>query len=633
VCGITGFCDFTLSSSEEILFGMTNELVHRGPDDAGIDFREDVAQVGLGHRRLSILDLSSAGHQPMVSFCNKFVIAYNGEIYNYKEIASELQNLGVKFKSSTDTEVILEAFKKWGVHSVDRFRGMFAYVIYDLEKQQLFAFRDRAGVKPFFFYFNEGLFLFSSEMKALHCHPGFRTEISNRALAWYFQLGYVPAPLSIFQHTKKLLPGHFLKLEINSKKLSINKYWDIYDYFSRPKLTLSLQEAAEQLEVLFEESFEYRMVSDVPVGIFLSGGYDSSMVTSLLQKKRSEKLKTFTIGFEDNDLDEAPVAKQIADYLGTDHTEYYCSNHDASNIVPLLSKFYDEPMADPSSIPTFLVSKIAGGDVKVVLSADGGDEHFAGYARYEAYLDKVNTLKQYPAWKKISLNFLNKGFKHIGLNGQIRNKISVGYGILNQNSIQNYTTLVSKHLSDTRVKSLLNLNFLDISDTYFDQQNFISGECDPLDQMLALDYKTYLCDNILVKLDRATMAVGIEGREPLLDHKISEFVAQLPSSYKYYQSTSKYLIKQITHKYIPKRLLDRPKQGFSPPINKWLFNDFKAELDELSSQDYLDQQGIFNQQLIQQIKNKAYKEGHYLYVRIMWSFFVFQLWYQQWMEK
>lgn len=385
MCGIAGFVDFESSSNEDVLNKMTLSLQHRGPDGQGIYFKETAAaQIGLGHRRLSIIDLSECGSQPM--HYNGLHIIFNGEVYNFAEIRLELEKKGHQFTGHSDTEIILHAYQEWGIDTIQQWKGMFAVVIYDENKNELIAIRDRAGVKPFYYYWQDGLFLFASELKAFAQHPNFKKEIDPSAVASFLQYGYVSFPHCIYKNTFKLPAAQVLKLDLNTQQLSTIRYWNVYDYYNKPKMDMGFDEAMKETETILQKAFNYRMVADVPVGVFLSGGFDSSCVTALLQKDSTEKIKTFTIGATDESLDEAPYAKQIAEHLGTEHTEYYCTPKEALDIIPELPYYYDEPFADSSAIPTILVSRLAREKVTVALSADAGDEIFAGYNRYDYLL-------------------------------------------------------------------------------------------------------------------------------------------------------------------------------------------------------------------------------------------------------
>ena len=381
MCGIAGFCDFKNTLSEEVLSNMTRTLAHRGPDSEGYKvINESNFRLGLGHRRLSILDLSEKGNQPFVR--HGISIVFNGEIYNFKEIRQELTQIGYTFDSDTDTEVIIAAYKAWGMDSIKKFIGMFAYALYDQALSALFLVKDRVGVKPLYYYFDNQTFLFASELKAFHQNPAFKKEIDYDALALYLQYSYIPTPYCIFKNTHKIRPGHYLKFNLANKSFQEIKYWDVNDAYNHPKLSISFEEAVEETDRLLTSAFNYRMVADVPVGVFLSGGYDSSAVTSILQKNRTEKIKTFTIGFHEAKFNEATEAKKIAEYLATDHTEYYCTAQDAINVFHQLPSVYDEPFADNSVVPTILVSQLARKSVTVALSGDGGDEIFAGYNKF-----------------------------------------------------------------------------------------------------------------------------------------------------------------------------------------------------------------------------------------------------------
>ncbi|MFM2325998.1 MAG: hypothetical protein RIR31_200, partial [Bacteroidota bacterium] len=401
MCGISGFLDFNKKTGRDTLEKMNRMLAHRGPDGEGYGmYNADTATVGLGHRRLSIIDLTEGGSQPQTY--QSLHITFNGEIYNYAEIKTQLEQKGHQFNSHSDTEVILHAYSEWGSAALQQFIGMFAFVIYDEANKKLFACRDRAGVKPFFYYWKDGLFLFGSELKAIVQHPAFEKEINIDAVAAYMQYAYVPTPHCIYNNTWKLKPGHFLEINVAAHTLLTHQYWNVYDAYNKPILNISLPDAITQTKKVLTSAFQYRMVSDVPVGVFLSGGYDSACVTALLQANNTEKIKTFTIGVPDAGLNEAPFAKEIAAHLGTDHTEYYCTQKEALEIVPQLPFFYDEPFADSSAIPTTLVSKIAREKVTVALSADAGDEIFAGYNRYDYITRFGKKLQNIPGFMRKS---------------------------------------------------------------------------------------------------------------------------------------------------------------------------------------------------------------------------------------
>ena len=631
MCGIAGFCDFSKKSSNNILKNMTDVLHHRGPDDSGYFWDEnDYSQIALGHRRLSILDLSAHGHQPM-SFEHLDVV-FNGEVYNFKEIKKELLELGYAFYSDSDTEVILKSYHQWGIKAVDRFNGMFAITIYDKKANKLVFIRDRAGVKPFYYYKKDSLILFSSELKSFHKHPVFQKEINKSSLSLYLQFGYIPEPHSIFKNTYKLKAGNYIEIDLKSQNFKEIKYWDVVDFYNKPKLDISQDEAIEKTEELLKSSFEYRMVSDVPVGVFLSGGYDSSVVTAILQNQRSEKLNTFTIGFKEKGFDEAPYAKQVAKYLGTNHTEYYCTQKDALEIIPKLCEMYDEPFGDSSAIPTTLVSQLARKYVTVSLSADGGDEIFAGYSKYTTTMQYFNKFNSVPNSIKSIVRFGmdNINPKHIPILNKTYNfatryeKINAILKAKNSVEAMKYT---SEYFTKKERDKLLKAGFDDLS-TNFDIK--VANTNDEINQMLAIDYKTYMVDDILTKVDRATMSVSLEGREPLLDYRLIEFVSQLPSNLKYKNGDKKWLLKQITHKYLPKKMMDRPKQGFGVPLTEWFRDELKEYFMVYLDEKRIEKEGLFDSKEIVKLRD-SYLLGNKENVQKLWFLLMFEMWYEKWM--
>jgi asparagine synthase (glutamine-hydrolysing) len=624
MCGISGFCDFKKKSNKQTLVKITDVLHHRGPDDSGYSFyQNNYAHVGLGHRRLSILDLSTHGHQPMAY--KSLDVVYNGEVYNFKEIRAELEKFNYTFESDSDTEVILKAYHKWGIKAVDKFNGMFAISIYDKENEKLVFIRDRAGVKPFYYYWENDLFLFASELKSFYEHDDFKKDIDLDSVALFLQMGYVPQPHSIFKNTYKLKAGHYLELDIKTSKLEVKKYWDVIDFYNMPKLNISEDEAIVQTEELLKSSFEYRMVSDVPVGVFLSGGYDSSVVTALLQHGRKEKLKTFTIGFYEEKYNEAHHAKKVSEYLGTEHTEYYCTQKEAIDIIPTLSEFYDEPFADVSAVPTILVSKIAKEKVTVSLSADGGDEIFGGYNKYMSNLEKQSQImSNLKIFGNKNLNNIARYVQNSGLRKDafFENKVAklcFEDSIELQKLIPYFSTPVSneKLIKGYQYKKMK---------TSFDDIEKLDNSLDSFDKMFAIDYKTYMIDDVLHKVDRATMSVSLEGREPLLDHRIIEFVSRLPSDVKIKNADKKWLLKQITHKYLPKEIMDRPKMGFGIPVDEWLKNELKDYVEEYLS---LENESVLDGKELENIK-RLFFLGRVNY-QLVWNILIFQMWYKRWM--
>lgn len=630
MCGITGFCDFNRKLTKENLSKANEQLHHRGPDSGDVAFFDaGNAAVGLGHRRLSILDISENGSQPMYSDDKGVVIILNGEVYNFKEIRKELISLGYQFHSDSDTEVIIKAYQQFGIESVNKFIGMFAYAIYDIKKQEIYLLRDRPGVKPLYYYYKDGCLLFGSELKALYAYPSFQKEINDKAVTLFFKYGYIRAPHTIFKNTFKIQPGHYVKIDIRKQQVTDHKYWDVIDYYNKPKLNISEEDALDEVEKLFISAFQYRMVSDVPVGVFLSGGYDSSVVSAILQANSTQKIKTFTIGFHEKKWDEAPFAKQIAAHIGTDHNEYYCTTKEAQDIFPLLADIYDEPFGDSSGIPTTLVSRFARKQVTVSLSADGGDEIFAGYTKYH-HQAKINRyIKNSPDL----LLSMAKGVSNVSLKLvpalKKVHKVERVNELLSTYKTTGLTDIYNRHLNYKDISELLPK--YDDSVGLLDDIGEVNNENDYINKILAQDYRSYMVDDILTKVDRATMSIALEGREPLLDHRIIEFVSQLPSSLKYNNGTTKYLLKKIVHKYIPREIMDRPKAGFSIPMFEWLTTDLKDHLYYYINEKQFNKHGLLDVKKAMTIR-KEFLEGRKGRETPIWLLLMFQMWWDRWME-
>ncbi len=633
MCGISGIIDFNKKSSVDILQKMNRTMLHRGPDGEGYSFDNlKDAQVGLGHRRLSIIDLSEAGTQPM--HYNNYSILLNGEVYNYVEIKETLINAGHTFVSTSDTEVVLHAYIEWGTACLEKFVGMFAIIIVDKTKNEIFGCRDRAGVKPFFYYWHNDLFLFTSELKAFHQHPNFEKKINNAAVATYLQYGYINAPHCIFEHCHKLKPGHFFKIDLSTKAFSIQQYWNVYDCYNKPKLDVSFEEAKKETEKILTKAFQYRMVADVPVGVFLSGGYDSTSVAALIQKNTTEKLKTFTIGVEDEKLNEAPFAKEIANKLGTDHTEYYCTEKDILKLVNDLPFYYDEPFADSSAMPTMLVSKMAREKVTVALSADAGDEIFAGYNRYdyiEKYLGKIKNIPT-PLRKVLSKGltiFPPEKIPFIGKDPLITHRLKKINDLLSSTDIKTVMENITAGIDKADIKKLMLNNFVDCK-TAHTSSELLPEFFENITYMMAVDYQTYLPDDIMQKVDRASMSASLEGREPFLDQHVIEWAARLPSNYKYNKGVKKYILKEIVHQYVGKEIMERPKMGFAIPITKWLQHDLKEIVEYYLSPQKIQAYQILNETEVTKYKNQFYTGKTELVTKI-WYILMFQMWCEKWM--
>ncbi|RXJ90613.1 asparagine synthase (glutamine-hydrolyzing) [Arcobacter sp. CECT 8983] len=632
MCGIVGFLD--KEENIDVINDMLEIQSYRGPDDSGTFF-DGKSGVHFGHNRLSIQDLTSHGHQPFISDCKNYVIVFNGEVYNFKTIKIELKNLGYKFISNSDTEVMLYSYKQWGIKCIDKFIGMFAFSILDKLQNKLFLVRDRAGVKPLYYYIHENEFIFSSEIKSFHKHPKFKKEQNLEVLPYFFQFGYIPAPYTIFKNCFKLEAGHYLELKIDNLEFKITKYWYVNDFYLKEKINKEEDQIIEDIENILDDAINLRMVSDVPVGVFLSGGYDSSLVASILAKKQGKKINTFTIGFDDEKYNEAKHAKTIAEYLATNHTEYYMKNSDMLNLVEKLPFYYDEPFGDSSALPTMIVSKMARQSVTVALSADGGDEAFCGYSKYF---------------------FLNK-FQNIFSNSFKREVLKTGLNLINSNSIEYINEKLPKNLKQTNIKDKYNkfkraINSDSLEEMFENASSYVNkkeikkflsiskneklfkkwqniGNIEFLNQMMAIDYKLFMNDDVLTKVDRATMSVSLEGREPLLDHRIIEYMARVPLNIKYKNNQGKYLLRQILYKYLPKNLVDKPKSGFTIPLNDWLRDELRTMVDKYICINKLDDK-IFDISEIMKIKEQFYN-GKNLGTQI-WLILMYQMWKEKWLD-
>lgn len=620
MCGIAGFYDVDKRSDLKDLQNITDVLNHRGPDDKGYFFEsKSHFNIGLGHRRLSIQDLSSLGHQPMRF--EHLSISYNGEVYNFKEIRETLVELGYTFQSDSDTEVILKAFHKWDLEALQRFNGMFSIALFDHQTDQLFLIRDRIGVKPLYYYIQNKTIVFASELKSILNYPNFEKAINWEALYLYLYHGYIAAPQSIFKNVYKLKPGHYLK--IDNGETELKSYWNLQEKFTQRKVRehISESDALEELNQLVTSSVNYRMISDAPIGAFLSGGYDSSLVSAIMQKSSSNPIKTFTIGFDEKGYNEAEQAKAVAHYLGTDHHELYLPISAAAEIISNIPLYYDEPFADSSQLPTMLVSKFAKKQVDVILSGDGGDELFCGYSNYD--LDLL--YKSYMKGSAI-LNKFNNVFPLKSLVTTLNKKWDKFFYIDSPQNIINLEYLRSTQYLKGLVKNIP----LKIHQQYFNAASLSENiqEAHMLQDMLI-----YLPDDIMTKVDRATMSVSLEGREPLLDYRLFEFSFSIPHHLKYNNGNKKYLLKKLAHKYIPEKLLDKPKTGFAVPINKWLKKDLSFLIDEYLSESYINKQDIFDYSKLKRLFQRFdEEEKNGMATRIVWNLIIFQLWYESYMK-
>ncbi len=622
MCGIVGFN----SKKTEVLDAMLKSIHHRGPDDSGTF--ED-AHISLGHARLSILDLSAHGHQPM-SY-EHLEMVFNGEVYNFQEIRLELEADGYSFVSDSDSEVVLKSFHKWGKSAVDRFIGMFAFAIYDKQAKEMYIFRDRVGVKPLYYYHDKDTFIFASEIRAIKTYKE-DLRVNKEALNEYMQFQYISSGLSIYEDCYRLAPGHYLTYSIETKEIKIEEYWSILPFFEKPKFQKSEKELVDELEALLIDSFKYRMVSDVPVGVFLSGGIDSSVVAAILQKHYGN-IHTFTIGFKEAKYNEATFAKDLANHLGTVHTEEFLSAQDAGEILKEFVEIYDEPFGDSSGIPTTLVCKMAKEhDIKVVLSADGGDEVFCGYERYWYDYEKGQKIFKIPyALRKITVSMMEtvgvNFFAKFAKSKDFERKFHQLSTLLACKDWKTFYEQMIKSSKDYEIRALMG------EPVQIKEDSFAQGEREhPMQGMMNWDYQRYMVDDVLVKVDRATMYNSIEGREPLLDHRIAEFMAQVPFSLKYKDGTSKYLLKQVLYRYVPRELIDRPKMGFGIPMFEWFSEDLKVLLEKHLNKKSIEAQGFFNYKEVAREMGE-FENGKYVNIDKLWFILVFQMWHARYMNQ
>jgi asparagine synthase (glutamine-hydrolysing) len=604
MCGITGFFSSRSGRVPDIKMAvcrMTEALLHRGPDSAGI-WVDPVAGLALGHRRLAIVDLSPAGSQPMHSESARYVIVLNGEVYNFRDLRLQLETRGHVFRGGSDTEVMLAAVEEWGVMgAVPHFNGMFAFALWDRLEQILYLGRDRMGEKPLYYTMAGNVFLFGSELKALLAYPGFQTSVDRNALALYLRHNYVPAPYSIYKGVQKLSPGHILSFRPESG-IKITAYWSLKEVARRgveSTLTCGSEEALAQLEELLRDAVRLQMVADVPLGAFLSGGIDSSTIVGMMQAQSNRPVRTFSIGFEDERFDEAKFARAVAARLGTSHTELYVTPQEAIAVIPELPKIYDEPFADSSQIPTYLVSRLARESVTVSLSGDGGDELFGGYRIYQSAAGVYRSLCRIPlprlmAWMAeiVAATGWLDGWK-------VGDGKHVGAGILGQrlrNAAQ-VLRLGSKEelyrfmMSQWRDPAILVEGAEEPPSAFTNPDCFVPFP-DILRTMQYIDMISYLPDDILVKVDRAAMAVGLESRVPLLDYRLIEFAWRIPLSMKLQNGEGKWLLRNLGYRYVPRELLDRPKKGFSVPVDAWICGPLREWAEALLNETDLRNEGL-----------------------------------------
>lgn len=636
MCGIVG--GFANKINEQKVQAMVAALKHRGPDSDSFWINSD-ARFFLGHTRLSIIDLSEAGNQPMI--CknkndNDFAaVVFNGEIYNYQEVREELLRLGWQFSSHSDTEVVVKSFLEWGTECVQKFRGMFAFAAYQSRNNKLYIFRDRFGVKPLYYYQSGGEFIFASELKSIYCHANYKKELEPKALEVYLRFGYIPAPLTIFKNTFKLESGSWLEVGSSGESKKY-RYWLPEQYFKGSYADLSEEEILRDLENELGKSFSYRLIADVDVGIFLSGGIDSSLVAALLQKNLKRKLKTFSMGFRGSKEDEAPKAKKIAALLGTDHHEIYVSEKDFFSSLGEYMEIFDEPFGDSSGLPTYFLAKYARKHVKVALSGDGGDELFLGYSKYQAIL-KLQEMSSPKRRSLITLfsvagpDQIQKMYQFfsplLGLSpySNLREKVDKLRSVLGEINLKEQFISASSYWGRKDLLRLINANQ---SGSKKDDHLFLDYDVSPAECMQLWDINNYLSDDILVKTDRSTMAVGLEAREPYLDSNILAFMAKIDPKIKFKNAGSKYLLRKILSKYLDPALFEGPKIGFRPPLDDWLKTNLSRELESNLNRKKIAQEGIFNADFVDEIMCR-WRAGKYVNPDRLWLLLSFQWWKQK----
>ncbi len=653
MCGITGiFGNLRKEEFDSSIHEMSATLNHRGPDDAGTWINEENG-VAFGHQRLSIMDLSLAGHQPMASPCGRFNIVFNGEIYNHLQLRDKLNTSANKqsWKGHSDTETLVTAFSQWGIEkTLQQLVGMFAIAVWDFKEKRLFLIRDRFGEKPLYYGWSNGVFLFGSELKALQKYKRFSNQIDRGALSLYMKYMYVPTPYSIFKDIYKLEPGCILQIDKGTKPptlplfapfrdqgINIAQWYSISNMAQagQKNLITDQNDAVDLIEKTLLESVRSQLISDVPLGAFLSGGIDSSVITALMQKVCKDPVKTFTIGFEESSFNEAIYAKEVSRHLGTEHHELYVTSSDAFKVIPHLPTLYDEPFADSSQIPTYLVSKLARESVTVSLSGDAGDELFGGYSRYLWGSRVWNKVRWMPlivrqtlgvAINKISVNTWDSignslpNSSRVSLMGDKAHRMA--HRLKNVKSLDDvYHSLVTEGYKEDG----LVVNDKAALITKLDNNDIVSGIVDSEHRMMLLDSLTYLPDDILTKVDRAAMGVSLETRIPFLDYRVAELAWRLPLDTKINNGETKWPIRQVLYKYVPKELIERPKAGFAIPVGQWIRGPLREWAADLLNEERIRREGYFNPELVQQLWQQ-HLSGKYDWTPRLWAILMFQAW-------
>lgn len=643
MCGIAGYVirNGMLAEPERVLQEMVARLHLRGPDSKGVLFDQQRA-VGLAHARLSIIDVSDAGAQPMTSHCGRYQLVFNGEIYNFPDIKKELDDNAeqINWRGHSDTEVLLAGFTHWGIaETLKKSNGMFAIAVVDREQNELVLARDRLGEKPLYYGIVDGNLLFASELKALTCFPGWRGEINRDAIALQLRHNYIPTPYSIYQNISKLTPGHFITFKLDDLSNQTSVFWalnEVVEEANAHRLNLSPEQAIVALEEVLATAVKRQMISDVPLGAFLSGGIDSSTIVALMQAQSSRPVSTFTIGFEDKDYNEADHAREVAKHLGTDHHELIVTPQDALNLVPRLAHIYDEPFSDSSQIPTMLVCQMARGNVTVALSGDGGDELFCGYTRYvwAEQLGRLGRLLPAFAWKSIHRALTMLPVKTLdSIIGQILKMLPGLPHTLPLDKLEKASNVLAASSQDDIYRQLVShwKHPTNIVQRSHEPQTVLTREYSALknlsfaETMMFRDILSYMLDDILVKVDRASMAVSLESRIPMLDKEVVDFAWRLPLSIKRNNGTPKWILKHVLYRHVPEKLVNRPKVGFAVPLDQWLRGPLREWADDLLDVQGLDDEGFFNSQPIQKMWHE-HRSGKRNWQYYLWDILMFQAW-------
>lgn len=615
MCGICGYSS-DKGISDEALRDMNDTMYHRGPDDSGLWQEQGVhGAVGLAQRRLSIFDLSSAGHQPMFSEDGKTVVVYNGEIYNFRELRKELERSGRRFASACDTEVLMAAWQEWGAGCFRRFNGMFAVGLYERETGRLILARDRMGKKPLYYYQKGKDFVFASELKPIMKFPGFRKVINRRMVEKFLCSKYIEAPWSVFEDTWKMCPGTYLILE--NGKITLHTYWDIREKKAEGEThPLTFEKALEEMDTVLRDAVRCRLEADVPVGTFLSGGIDSTLVTAVAQQVAGQKVKSFSIGFYEKERNEAVYAEKIASHIGTQHRELYIGDQETLEMIKDLPYYYDEPFSDSSQLPTMLVSRMASEDITVALSGDGGDELYCGYQMYD--------------WTYIAqrADWMGSIASHVPGMGFLEPKVPPELRAFLRNRNPDEKTQLFLSVMIEEADRLLGIKGHTVKLAQEKELKYKNWQ----ERRMVLDMMTYLPDEVLAKTDRASMKYSLEVRCPLLDYRMVEQSFAIPHRYKYMRGDKKHILKALTYRYVPRELLDRPKKGFGVPLRKWLRTVLGPEIRKYADPVILKRQDIFVPAAVAELIRKQEKSDKIMYSSMLWSFYVFQRWYQMYIE-